>query len=48
MKKFLGYGILYLIGLIFIVGMFIGAPKSDNNTVISNYDNETSIAYNSK
>lgn len=45
MKKVLGYGVLYLIGLIFIIGMFIGASEYDKNIVASN-NNSTSIAYN--
>lgn len=47
MKKFLGYGILYIIGLFFIIGMFIKAPETNNNVVKAN-SNKTTIVYNNK
>ena len=45
MKKVLEYGMLYLIGLIFIIGMFINASEYNKSMIVSNHNNK-SIVYN--
>lgn len=48
MKKFIGYGAFYLVGLIFIFCMMFRVESLDSKTAINGKNDNIEIAYNLK